>query len=105
MPVALYFDHNFRGRIIAQLRRRSGAFAALGYTVAAGPDLAPDGASPERSDYHQVVLTQASPTGPPGQRRLQLSHDSPCGIAENAPPHFGHRSEVASPNEFLQERQ
>ena len=33
-----------------------GWLAEVGYTTRYGPDLAPDGASPERADYRQVVL-------------------------------------------------
>ena len=32
-------------------------FRACGYEYAYGPDIAPDGETPERSDYQQVVLT------------------------------------------------
>jgi type I restriction enzyme R subunit len=31
---------------------------AIGWQVAHGPDLAPDGPAPERTDYGQVVLEQ-----------------------------------------------
>ena len=34
-----------------------GWLTELGYTCASGPDLAPDGRQPERSDYRQVLLT------------------------------------------------
>ena len=34
-----------------------GWFRELGYTPVFAPDIAPDGTSPERSDYRQVVLT------------------------------------------------
>ena len=33
-----------------------GWLAESGYQVLYGPDLAPDGATPERADYRQVVL-------------------------------------------------
>ncbi len=33
-----------------------GWLAEVGYTHAYGPDIAPDGAAPERADYRQVVL-------------------------------------------------
>jgi type I restriction enzyme R subunit len=35
-----------------------GWLAEVGYATAYGPDLAPDGASPERADYRQVVLVE-----------------------------------------------
>ena len=34
-----------------------GWLSDVGYTHAFGPDIAPDGTSPERANYHQVVLT------------------------------------------------
>lgn len=33
-------------------------FQAQGYSYVCGYDIAPDGSSPERDDYHQVVLKQ-----------------------------------------------
>lgn len=35
-----------------------GWFGALGWQYASGPDIAPDGDSPARSDYRQVVLRE-----------------------------------------------
>lgn len=35
----------------------------MGYTVAYGPDIAPDGESPERTSYDQVVLPPTRSNG------------------------------------------
>ena len=72
-------------------------FAELGYTVAHGPDLAPDGVTPERSSYGEVVLVERlrtalariNPHIPADtldealRRLLNIGHDTPNLIENN----------------------
>lgn len=56
-----------------------GWLAEVGYATAYGPDLAPDGASPERADYRQVVLVERlrrSSTVQPQKTRFSVMRPS-----------------------------
>jgi hypothetical protein len=65
------------------------ALSAAGYLRAHGPDLAPGGAAPERSDLRQVVLVQRlrrairklNPTLPQGMREAVLERVLALGVA------------------------
>jgi len=54
-------------------------FQELGYAYAFAPDLAPDGSSPERTDFRQVVLT-----GRLRSALQRLNPDVPAGTIESA---------------------
>jgi len=54
-------------------------FKELGYAYAFAPDLAPDGTSPERSDFRQVILT-----GSLRSALQRLNPDVPAGTIESA---------------------
>ena len=70
-------------------------FAECGWETAHGPDLAPDGAAPERADYRQVLLLadleaalrRINPHLP--QRRRSLRY--PAGEARHHPRHVCQR--------------
>jgi type I restriction enzyme R subunit len=56
-----------------------GWLADVGYTVAHGPELAPDGKTPERANYRQVLLVDRL------RRAIhQLNPDIPQAARENA---------------------
>ncbi len=66
------------------------ALSAAGYLRASGPDLAPDGAAPERSDWRQVLLVQRlrrairklNPALPQAAREVVLQRVLTPGAAE-----------------------
>jgi type I restriction enzyme, R subunit len=56
-----------------------GWLADVGYTTLYGPDIAPDGPSPERTDYRQVLLVERLQA-----RSFGLNPDIPAAAREDA---------------------
>ena len=67
-------------------------FEALGYEVVAGPDLAPDGITPERKSYKQVILTERLEAA-----LHRLNPDLPPAAIEDA---LGVLTSASTPGQF-----